>query len=85
MTDEEVRQEINEVYYAMGERLALVSMMREIIRRLGYEHTKLDVMIIEREEAITSLRSLCNERDGADNEWPNDLHLADIITKHLGL
>jgi hypothetical protein len=82
-TDKEIKT--FEIYHEMGERAALVSMMREITRRLGYEHTKLDAMIIQREEAIAALRSLCNERDGADNEWPNDLHLADIITKHLGL
>jgi hypothetical protein len=35
----------------------------------------------EREEAIAALRSMC--ADYGDNEWPETLHLADIIETHL--
>lgn len=35
----------------------------------------------ERQEAIVILRSLCEEF--GDNDWGDDLHLADIIDKHL--
>lgn len=36
----------------------------------------------ERQETIKSLRGLC--KDFGDNDWPDDLHLADVIEKHLG-
>lgn len=36
---------------------------------------------IERREAITMLRSICH--DYGDNDWPDDLHITDIIDKHL--
>lgn len=35
----------------------------------------------EREDVIKPLRDLC-ERHG-DNDWPEELHLRDIIEKHL--
>lgn len=35
----------------------------------------------ERAEAIATLRAVC-ERVG-DDEWPDNLHLSDIIEKHL--
>jgi predicted secreted protein len=43
---------------------------------------KVSQLIIEREEAINTLRDLCREH--GDNDWSDDLHLADIIDKHLG-
>ena len=50
--------------------------------QLGYENEKPAAWILEREDAIAQLRDLC-EHFG-DNEWSEDLHLADIIEKHLG-
>ncbi len=83
MTEDQL-QEMQEAYYELGQKQLLIFQMREIIRQLGYPaESTVGVFIIEREEAIAALRSLCNERDGADNEWPNDLHLADIIQKYL--
>ena len=35
----------------------------------------------ERRETIAMLRQVCEEF--GDNEWPDNLHLADIIEKHL--
>jgi hypothetical protein len=37
---------------------------------------------LEREKTISALRELCAAF--GDNDWPNDLHLADVIEKHLG-
>ena len=37
--------------------------------------------IIEREAAIRVLRCVCSEF--GDNDWPDDLHLSDVIEKHL--
>jgi len=35
----------------------------------------------ERREIISALRDACSEI--GDNDWPDDLHIADIIEKHL--
>ena len=37
---------------------------------------------LERGEAVAALRSICAEH--GDNNWPDELHLADAINKHLG-
>lgn len=37
--------------------------------------------LLEREETVTLLRQACEEY--GDNEWPRDLHLADVIERHL--
>ena len=36
----------------------------------------------ERQETIRTLRGLC--KDFGDNNWPDNLHLGDVIEKHLG-
>jgi hypothetical protein len=41
-----------------------------------------DGRIGEREQAVASLRDIC--RQFGDNDWPDDLHLADVLDKHLG-
>lgn len=35
----------------------------------------------EREQAVAMLRQVCEVH--GDNDWPDDLHLADVIEKHL--
>jgi len=71
--------DIREKAYEMGSRTALIGMLRYALRGLGYgEDFTLERMIVEREEAISALRRVCK-----DQEWPEDLHLADIIDKHL--
>lgn len=36
----------------------------------------------ERDDAIKTLRQICEHH--GDNDWPDSLHLSDIIDKHLG-
>ena len=36
---------------------------------------------LERHEVLEMLRQVCEEH--GDNDWPDDLHLADVIEKHL--
>ena len=83
-TEKEV-EKIKEQYYGQGERAILTRQLREIIRGLGYPKEKegrhRNALIIEREEAIASLRSLCEVL--GDNHWGEDLHLADIINNHI--
>ncbi len=88
--------DLTERAYLQGERAILVRQLREVYRALGYMddgEAPLVVgetynlkrsrasLIIEREEAIASLRSLCSEI--GDNLWNEDLHLADIISRHI--
>lgn len=70
--------------YIRGHRAALLRVLKDICHELGYDDPVVESTryIGEREEAIAVLRRLCAER--GDNDWPNDLHLADIIDKHLG-
>lgn len=75
--------EKQEQLWLEGERAANVGILRFALKALGYEspeseHTK---WILEREAAIAQLRMVCREH--GDNDWPDTLHLADIIDKHL--
>ena len=36
---------------------------------------------VERADVVATLRKLC--RDYGDQDWPDDLHLTDVIEKHL--
>lgn len=73
----------NEQSYVQGNRAAWLTMLRSCLANLGFESSeaKHAAWIAEREEAIAMLRGVCE--DFGDNEWKEDLHLADIIEKHL--
>ena len=81
MTEKE--SEIHDQGYSEGQRMLLIRWLRQIHRDLGYDdpETKRSSWIIEREEAISMLRTTC--RDFGDLDWQEDLHLSDIIDKHL--
>jgi len=89
---EDKLQELTESHYLRGERAALVSQLYEILRKLSIPYTSIDAapenlmkiaeLTIEREETISALRGVCE--DHGDNDWDNDLHLADVVNKHLG-
>ncbi len=74
-------EEALEQKWTDGRRSAWASMLRECRRQLGYQDDDLDRLIAEREEAIAVLRDACT--DFGDNDWPDNLHLSDIIDKHL--
>lgn len=38
-------------------------------------------LLLERQQVVAVLRDVC--RDHGDNDWPDDLHLADVVQKHL--
>ena len=74
--------------YARGHRAAFRYMLSMLLREFDIntaDEDKLKVslanMIAERQQAIAGLRELCE--DFGDNEWEDNLHLADIIEKHL--
>lgn len=70
-------------HYENGQRVAYSSILKTCCISLGYHvpGAHKAVCIAEREEAIAKLREICEEF--GDNEWESDLHLADIIEKHL--
>lgn len=72
---------MSELDYVKGSRAAYRSMLQHCLRELGYEKATGHEWILEREAAIASLRSLCE--DLGDNDWPENLHLSDIIEKHV--
>lgn len=69
--------------YVRGSRMANVLMLGHVLRHLGYDDPEADKTkwISEREAVIRELRTLCEEF--GDNEWPESLHLGDVIEKHL--
>lgn len=77
MTDNE------EKLYVDGYRVAWLSMLQICLRKLGIDDDEAGNArwVSEREETIAMLRAIC--ADYGDNDWDDDLHLADIIEKHL--
>lgn len=75
---------MNEQDYKVGWRRAWLIMLRQCLRELGHDDSDAEKArwVVEREETVLMLRSVC-ERHG-DNDWPDDLHLTDVIEKHLG-
>lgn len=75
--------EKDELNYERGSRAAWLSMLGECLRQLGYEDIEAQkaAWVKEREATIAALRYACGKH--GDNDWPNDMHLADVIGKHL--
>jgi hypothetical protein len=72
-----------QVAYEEGRRAAWTRLLKTVLCQLGYEDpaAKRAAWVAEREEAVATLRGVCAEH--GDNEWPVNLHLADVISKHL--
>ena len=73
-----------------GQKFAYEALLAECVRHLGVRATvKLDddgkevpvAGMIERTALVRILREVC-ERFG-DNDWPDNLHLGDVIERHL--
>lgn len=69
--------------YERGSRAAWAAMLGECLRQLGYDDPEFQkaAWIKEREEAVAALRDACEHH--GDNDWPAELHLADVVEKHL--
>jgi hypothetical protein len=88
MSDEHEHEDATarEQAWLEGNRAAWVSLLALALRELGYsDQPEADKSrwILEREAAVSQLRSLCD--DFGDNDWEPTLHLADVIDKHLGV
>ena len=59
-------------------------MLQMCIKHLGYEDTdaQKSAWVLERENAVSTLRQLCEEF--GDNDWDENIFLSDVIEKHLG-
>lgn len=74
--------------YYDGRRDALTKMLAHVVTELGELGYGADYdvggarWIVEREQAVAALRNLCEQF--GDNDWPDNLHLADVIEKHQG-
>lgn len=81
MTTEDDRDEL----WRRGNRAAWMRLFSMALGELGYDNPEFATQhawILEREATVAALRSLCE--DFGDNDWPDNLHLADVIEKHLG-
>lgn len=74
--------------YAEGRRRTLINLLSHTISELtGYTRPEDNVLvhlaraIEEREEAVAVLREVCKKH--GDNDWTENLHLADVIERHL--
>ena len=75
--------ESEEVEYERGRRAGLMAVVRAALVDLGPDpNCEAERLALERAEAVAQLRIIC-DRCG-DNEWPDELHLGDVIEKHLG-
>lgn len=74
---------LDEKTWIQGNNAAWRSMLSNCCRELGYDNPEVEKVswITERVDTISILRSACSEF--GDNEWEDDLHLADVIEKHL--
>ena len=83
--------EQDEEIYLRGERSAWWQQLHTVLRELGYDKKDFSAderhkfsraqLALERENGIRALRSICD--DFGDNDWPDNLTLIDIISKHL--
>jgi hypothetical protein len=70
--------------YIRGSTAAWRSILGQALMQLGIDDPKAKQArwVAERLDTIAVLRDLCGEH--GDNDWPDNLYLADIIEKHLG-
>lgn len=78
---DEQEESAEEQGYIRGHRAAWTSILRQAISELGMTGRTVESLIVERECAMEALRRICQGH--GDNDWSDDLGLADVIEKHL--
>ena len=73
----------HDVIYTQGSQRAWLRMLQECIHQLGPTSPEANAerWRLERGDVVLKLREICT--DHGDNDWPDDLHLADVLEKHL--
>ncbi|HTG95725.1 MAG TPA: hypothetical protein VL866_24195 [Pyrinomonadaceae bacterium] len=74
--------EREEAAYALGQKSIYREMLGTALRHLDSDEYSREELIKERVDTIAVLRGLCEEH--GDNDWDDDLYLADVVSKHLG-
>ena len=73
----------NELQYEMGKRQAVIHILVECTKILGYNRKDdYAAFLKECEETIQQLRNLCVSL-GDDLDWDNNTYIPDIIEKHV--
>ena len=74
-----------ETAYIEGNKAAWLRMLKTALQELGGESSEAANArwVAERAEVVAMLRTVCDVH--GDNDWPDKLHLADVIDKHLVL
>lgn len=76
--------EKEEQIYILGETEALktvICLCQNKLRGLDVKLKTKEEFDQERIDVINLLRQICSER--GDNDWPDDLHICDIMNKHI--
>ena len=75
--------DVKDKAYEKGSRMAWLSMLGQCLIHLGVDDPEMQhaALIAERKLTILALRNVCAEF--GDNEWEDNLHLADVVEKHL--
>lgn len=75
--------EKQEQVYIRGSRAAWLSMLQTCLRELGIDDPEAGKVrwVLEREATVAALRGVCENH--GNNDWSDNLHLADVIEKHL--
>lgn len=70
--------------YVAGQRDAYRSLLRLALGNLGVDDPVAGkaFWVEDRARSVAALREICEQH--GDNDWPDDLSLADVIEKHLG-
>lgn len=75
------KQEHDEWSYADGSRAVYHELLRLALAGLGYENVDREQALLLLDQTRTALRNVCAEF--GDTDYPDDLHPADVIEKHL--
>jgi predicted secreted protein len=73
--------EAEEAAYVLGRKAMARDVLAWAIQELGPEAPDVARMAAERADVVAYLRTAC--ADHGDNQWSDDLHLRDVIEKHL--
>jgi hypothetical protein len=67
--------------FIRGQNSVWTRQLKEALFNLDSAKSPSATWAVERAEVVAALRSFCDE--WGDNDWPDNLHLSDVIEKHL--